>query len=141
VVRARDEGLIAGVGLSNVSLEQLRHAAEGIEIVCVQNLFHLAEPRIGTGPSGVHPPRERLRAVLLARPDEGRGQPGAHQPDGHPDGRPPRRHPAAGGSCSWYPTCCLIPGTGPTGHLRENLAAEHVALDDQALRELAGVGV
>jgi hypothetical protein len=33
------------------------------------------------------------------------------------------------------------PGTGPTGHLRENLAAEHVALDVEALRELAGVGV
>jgi pyridoxine 4-dehydrogenase len=32
----------AGVGLSNVSLEQLRHAADGTEIVCVQNLFHLA---------------------------------------------------------------------------------------------------
>jgi pyridoxine 4-dehydrogenase len=42
MVRARDEGLIAGVGLSNVSLEQLRHAADGTEIVCVQNLFHLA---------------------------------------------------------------------------------------------------
>ena len=34
----------------------------------------------------------------------------------------------------------LIPGTGSTGHLREILVAEHVALDDQALRELAGVG-
>jgi len=39
---ARDEGLIAGVGLSNVSLEQLRHAVAGTDIVCVQNLFHLA---------------------------------------------------------------------------------------------------
>ena len=26
---------------------------------------------------------------------------------------------------------------GSTGHLRENLAAEHVAFDDEALRELA----
>ena len=43
MVRARDEGLIAGVGLSNVSLEQLRHAADGTEIACVQNLFHLAD--------------------------------------------------------------------------------------------------
>jgi aryl-alcohol dehydrogenase-like predicted oxidoreductase len=32
------------------------------------------------------------------------------------------------------------PGTGSTGHLRENLAAEHVAVDEEALRELAGVG-
>lgn len=39
------------------------------------------------------------------------------------------------------PNVLLIPGTGSTGHLRENLAAEHVALDNQAPRELAGVGV
>jgi pyridoxine 4-dehydrogenase len=45
MVAARDEGLIAGVGLSNVSLEQLRHAVAGTEIVCVQNLFHLADRR------------------------------------------------------------------------------------------------
>jgi len=37
------------------------------------------------------------------------------------------------------PNVLLIPGTGSTAHLLENLAAEHVALDDQALRELAGV--
>jgi len=39
---ARDEGLIAGVGLSNVSIDQLWHAVAGTDIVCVQNLFHLA---------------------------------------------------------------------------------------------------
>src|SRR6202045_1957087 len=39
MVRARDEGLIAGVGLSNVSLDQLRHAAAGADIACVQKLF------------------------------------------------------------------------------------------------------
>jgi pyridoxine 4-dehydrogenase len=43
MVAARDEGLIAGIGLSNVSLAQLRHAAAGTDIVCVQNLFHLAD--------------------------------------------------------------------------------------------------
>ena len=33
----------------------------------------------------------------------------------------------------------LIPGTGSTAHLRENVAAEYVTLDDAAVRELAGV--
>ena len=32
-------------------------------------------------------------------------------------------------------------GTASVVHLQESLAAEDVALDDQALRELAGVGV
>ena len=38
------------------------------------------------------------------------------------------------------PNVLLIPGTGSTAHLRGNLAAEHLALGDQALRELARVG-
>ena len=44
MVAARDDGLIAYIGLSNVGLGQLRHAAQGTSaIVCVQNLFHLAD--------------------------------------------------------------------------------------------------
>jgi pyridoxine 4-dehydrogenase len=42
---ARAEGLIAGIGLSNVCLEQLWHAVAGTGIICVQNLFHLADRR------------------------------------------------------------------------------------------------
>src|ERR1700727_2864080 len=43
MVRARLWGMIARAGLSNVSLDQLRHAADRTSIVCVQNLFHLAD--------------------------------------------------------------------------------------------------
>ena len=39
-----------------------------------------------------------------------------------------------------YPDGLLIPGTGSVAHLRENLAAEGVRLDDEALRQLDGVG-
>lgn len=38
------------------------------------------------------------------------------------------------------PNVLLIPGTASVVHLLENLAAEKVTLDDQALRELDGVG-
>jgi aryl-alcohol dehydrogenase-like predicted oxidoreductase len=41
MVRAREDGLIAGVGLSNISLRQLRRALTHTKIVCVQNLFRL----------------------------------------------------------------------------------------------------
>jgi pyridoxine 4-dehydrogenase len=34
----------------------------------------------------------------------------------------------------------LIPGTTSVAHLQENLAAEGVTLDDEALRQLDGVG-
>jgi pyridoxine 4-dehydrogenase len=140
MVRARDEGLIAGVGLSNVSLEQLRHAADGTEIICVHNLFHLADRgsapvlqeciRRGIGfvpfcPLGL--PRGAANPVLTSRV--------VIQTAARLGVTPPQV------ALQLAPNVLLIPGTGSTGHLRENLAAEHVALDDQALRELAGVGV
>ena len=143
MVRARDEGLIAGVGLSNISLEQLRHAADGTEIACVQNLFHLADRdstpvlqeciRRGIAfvpfcPLGL--PRGPANPVLTS--------PVVIQTAARLGVTPPQV------ALQWLlqlaPNVLLIPGTGSTGHLLENLAAEHVALDDQALRELAGVG-
>jgi pyridoxine 4-dehydrogenase len=43
MIHARDEGLIAGIGLSNITVEHLRIALERTEIVCVQNAFNLVD--------------------------------------------------------------------------------------------------
>jgi len=140
---ARDEGLIAGIGLSNVSLEQLRHAAAGTDIVCVQNLFHLADR------SGTPVLAECLSRGIAFVP---------FCPLGWPRGRdnPVLTSPVvirtavrlgitpAQVALQWLlqmaPNVLLIPGTGSVAHLRENLAAENVTLDHEALRELDGVG-
>ena len=45
LVRAREEGLIDGIGLSNISRAQLLRAVAQTEVVCVQNLFNLADQR------------------------------------------------------------------------------------------------
>src|SRR6185369_9290014 len=45
LARVREEGLIDGIGLSNVSRSHLLRAAAQTEIVCVQNLFNLADQR------------------------------------------------------------------------------------------------
>jgi aryl-alcohol dehydrogenase-like predicted oxidoreductase len=45
LVQAREEGLIDGIGLSNVSRAQLLRAVAQTQIVCVQNLFNLADQR------------------------------------------------------------------------------------------------
>jgi pyridoxine 4-dehydrogenase len=143
MVRAREEGLIAGVGLSNVSLDQLRHAADGTEIACVQNLFHLADRdsapvlqeclRRGIAfvpfcPLGL--PRGAANPVLTS--------PVVIQTAARLGATP------AQVALQWLlqlaPNVLLIPGTGSVAHLLDNLAAEYVALDDQALRELADVG-
>jgi pyridoxine 4-dehydrogenase len=142
MVQARDEGLIAGVGLSNVSLEQLRHAADRTEIACVQNLFHLADR------SATPVLQECVNRDIAFVPFCPLGLPrGAANPVLT---SPVVIHTAARlgvtraqVALQWLlqlaPNVLLIPGTGSTGHLRENLAAEHVALDDQAVRELASI--
>jgi pyridoxine 4-dehydrogenase len=142
MVQARDDGLIAGVGLSNVSLEQLRHAADGTEIVCVQNLFHLADR--GSTPVLAECTRRGIAFVPFCPLGLPRGaanpvltSPVVVQTAARLGVTPPQI------ALQWLlqlaPNVLLIPGTGSTGHLLENLAAEYVALDDEALRELADV--
>ena len=45
LVQPREMGLIDGIDLSNVSRAQLLRAVAQTEIVCVQNLFNLADQR------------------------------------------------------------------------------------------------
>jgi pyridoxine 4-dehydrogenase len=139
MMAARDDGLIAGIGLSNVSLEQLRHAAAGTDIVCVQNLFHLADRR------GTPVLEECLSRGIAFVP---------FCPLGWPRGQdnPVLTSPVVNQTATrlgvtppqvalqWLlqlaPNVLLIPGTGSVSHLRANLAAEDITLDDQALRDL-----
>ena len=139
---ARDEGLIAGVGLSNVSLEQLRHAVAGTDIVCVQNLFHLADRR------GTPILEECLSRGIAFVPFCPLGWPRGHE--NHVLTSPVAIETAARlgitpaqVALQWLlqlaPNVLLIPGTGSVAHLRENLAAEGVTLDGEALHRLDGV--
>jgi pyridoxine 4-dehydrogenase len=143
MIAARDEGLIAGIGLSNVSLDQLRHAAAGTDIVCVQNLFHFAF-RYGTPVL-----EECLRRGIAFVPFCPLGWP--RGPDNPVLTSPVVIQTAARlgitpaqVALQWLlqlaPNVLLIPGTGSAAHLRENLAAERVTLDDEALRDLDSVG-
>jgi aryl-alcohol dehydrogenase-like predicted oxidoreductase len=43
LVAARDEGLIAGIGISNVTLQHVLTAVGVTDIVCVQNAYNLAD--------------------------------------------------------------------------------------------------
>ena len=43
MIQAREDGLMGGVGLSNVTLERLRRALERTPIACVQNPLNLAD--------------------------------------------------------------------------------------------------
>jgi len=43
MVQTGDDGLIAGIGMSNITLDHLLRALEVTETVCVQNLFSSAD--------------------------------------------------------------------------------------------------
>lgn len=143
MVAARDDGLIAGVGLSNISLEQLRHAVASTDIVCVQNLFHLADRR--DTPILDECISRQIAFVPFCPLGLPRGQ---HNPvltsplvvdTATRIGATPAQV-----ALQWLlqlaPNVLLIPGTGSVAHLRENLAAEQLTLDDDALSKLDGVG-
>jgi pyridoxine 4-dehydrogenase len=140
LVRARDEGLIDGVGLSNVSRAHLLRAVAQTEVVCVQNLFNLADRGsadvltecaarniafVPFCPLGL--PGDQRRRLLTDPVLAALGARLAATP--------------AQVMLAWLldlaPNVLLIPGTRTRTHLAENLAAVGVELDDAARAELA----
>jgi aryl-alcohol dehydrogenase-like predicted oxidoreductase len=140
LIGARDEGLIDGIGLSNVTMEHLRRALGQTEIVCVQNLFNLADQRssdvleecnslgiafVPFSPLGW--PRGVQNTILTSRVLADLGvRLGAT--------------PAQIG-LAWLldlaPNVLLIPGTRNRQHLTENIGAASIRIDDAARAELA----
>lgn len=143
MVAAREKGLIAGVGLSNVSLQQLLHAAAGTDIVCVQNLFHVADRKSGPVLEAC---LNRGIAFVPFCPlgwPRGRDNPVLTSPVVVQTAARLSMTPAQV-ALQWLyqlaPNVLLIPGTASIAHLHENLAAVQMTLDDEALRELDAVG-
>ena len=140
LAQAREEGLIDGVGLSNVSRAQLLRAVAQTEIVCVQNLFNLADQRSADVLAAC---AERNIAFVpfcpLGWPGEVRqrlrGDP-VLAATGARLGATPVQVMLA-----WLlglaPNVLLIPGTRTRAHLAEDLAAAAVQLDDRARADIA----
>ena len=140
LVHARDEGLIDGIGLSNISLAQLQRARDLAEIVCVQNLFNLADQRSFSilaectargiafvpfcplgWPRGIQ--NAILNSAALAQLAARLGATPAQV------------------ALAWLldiaPNILLIPGTRTRSHLAENIDAAVVELDASARLTLA----
>jgi aryl-alcohol dehydrogenase-like predicted oxidoreductase len=139
MVRARDEGLIGGIGLSNISLDQLRRALARTDIVCVQNSFSLVD-RSSTPllqecvqrgiafvpflPLGW--PRES-RSTILENPTVVRI---AQRYEATPT------QVALAWLSGLAESILLIPGTSSLKHLQENIAVDNIALDEDAMAQL-----
>jgi aryl-alcohol dehydrogenase-like predicted oxidoreductase len=142
MIEARDEGLIGGVGLSNVTLEHLLHAVERTEITCVQNPLNLVDRTsmpvleectsrgiafvpffpLGSGFSADNPVLGNEHVLEIAARV----------------GRTPAQV-ALAWTLALAPNVLLIPGTSSVQHLEENLAVADVELDEAGLQQLTAV--
>ena len=139
MIKARDEGLIAGIGLSSVSLEHLQIALDRTEIACVQNAYNLADRTS-------QPVLDACIANDIAFvPFFPLGS--AFAPDNPVLGHPAVQreasklgHTPAQIALAWTlsvaPNVLLIPGTSSVRHLKENTAVADIELDDDTKREL-----
>lgn len=143
MIAMRDDGLIGGVGLSNVTLDQYRAAQKRTEVACVQNAYSVVDrsdqpvfdaccadgvPYVPFFPLG--------SAFDPTKPVLGNAKVGevAKRLQATP----------AQVALAWLlaqaPNVLLIPGTSSPDHLKENLAVADVQLDDEARSVLDGLG-
>jgi len=139
MITMRDEGLIGGIGLSNVSLEAFEHAAARTEIACVQNALNLVD-------------RAALPLLERCRADGVPFVPFFPLGSAFDSRKPVLEHQAVRAAAerldalpsqvaiAWLlalaPNTLLIPGTSSLQHLEENLGAANLVLDDEALASL-----
>jgi pyridoxine 4-dehydrogenase len=140
MIAARDEGLIGGIGLSEITRDHLLHALERTEIVCVQNAFNLVHRAstpvldectargiafvpffpLGAAFSGPNNPVLTNEVVRSAAERLGRTP----------------AQVALAWTLSVAPNVLLIPGTSSVAHLEENLAVSEIELDDDTREQL-----
>jgi pyridoxine 4-dehydrogenase len=139
MIQARDDGLIAGIGLSNITIEHLQIALGRTEIVCVQNAFNLvdrtSQPVLGEC-------AERGIAFVPFFP-LGSGFAADNPVLGNPVvrrkaeelGRTPAQI-ALAWTLTYSPNILLIPGTSSVRHLEENMAVADIELGQDTVNEL-----
>jgi pyridoxine 4-dehydrogenase len=143
MVKARDNGLIGGIGLSNITREHLVHALAITGIACVQNPMNLADRHS-------LPVLEECEARGIAfvpffplGSAFARGNPVLRSPQvvsvAARLGRTPAQI-ALAWLLSFRRNILLIPGTSSVSHLEENMAAGDIELDAAAREALASAG-
>jgi pyridoxine 4-dehydrogenase len=136
---ARDEGLIEGIGLSNVSLAQLQHALRFTEVVCVQNSFS----PLDRASDDVLQECLRLGIAFVPFGPLGFGSTSVLRHPTLVDVASRLRCTPAQACLAWElavaPNLLLIPGTSSRQHLNENLAVSNVILDAETLGEISGL--
>jgi aryl-alcohol dehydrogenase-like predicted oxidoreductase len=142
MIKARDDGLIGGIGLSNITLEHLLFALDRTEIVCVQNALNLVDR---ASQPVLDACTERGIAFVPFFP-LGSGFSADNPVLGNPTvlrtaerlGRTPAQIVLAW-TLTLAPNVLLIPGTSSVSHLEENMAVADIELDADTRRGLDAV--
>ena len=134
LAKLKERGLIRHVGLSNVTMAQVKEARSIMPIACVQNMYNLVHrgddamidmlardgiPYVPFFPLGGFTPLQSDALSNVA--DEAGATP---------------MQVAIAWLLQRAPNILLIPGTSSVAHLRENLAAAELTLTEQALMAL-----
>ncbi len=133
------EGKVRALGLSEVSVAQVREAEEHFTVASVQNRYNLTDRR--SEDVLTYCTEKQIAFIPWAPLDAGR----ASEPGGTVDTLARRlgasQHQVA---LAWLlqrsPMMLPIPGTGSVAHLTENLAAADLVLDADAVAALDAVG-
>lgn len=136
LARLREQGKIRHVGLSNVSVEQLRRAQRLVPIVSVQNRYSLTD----RSHEDVLEVCEREQIAFLPWYPLGSGRLAS---EGGPLAQVAQRHSASPAqvALAWLlhrsPVILPIPGTSSLLHLEENVASAALRLSSEDLELLA----
>lgn len=138
MVQARDDGLIAGVGLSNVTAEQVEHALTRTVVVCVQNPYNLVNR--GSQPVLDVCEREGIAFVPFFPLGSGFGVDKVLDAPAVVSVAARRGASPAQVALAWVLAVSehtlLIPGTSSLAHLEDNMAATTLELSREDLDEL-----
>ena len=131
IAEYRDQGRIRNVGISEVSVEQIRAARQVVPIAAVQNQYSLGERKHEAVVD--YCDREGI-AFVPYYPLRGGGSPALSDIAARCDATP--KQVALAWLLRRSPTILPIPGTLSLEHLRENLAAAEVELSDADVEAL-----
>jgi len=131
---AQDQGLIRHIGLSEVSVAQIKQAAALVDVVSVQNLYNFGNQRWGDVLSWCEEnevafiPWYPLDAGNLAAEKVLKKVAEKHKATEY--------QVALAWLLQVSPATLLIPGTSSVSHLEENIAAVNIRLDEEDLKTL-----
>jgi pyridoxine 4-dehydrogenase len=139
MIQARDEGLIGGVGLSNIRRSHLLRALDRTPIACVQNPLNLVNR--ASMPILEECSARGIAFVPFFPLGSGFGRANPVLSNEHLRSTANRLgHAPAQIALAWLlglaPNVLLIPGTSSIGHLEQNLAAAGITLDEHTQAEL-----